>query len=217
MHQLMTQRVAEAILFDLDGTLVDSAASVERNWRRLAAEIGRPYAEIEPFIHGIPGKQALRMIDPDMSDDVVEELNEMMVVGESTDTEDCIPLPGALTALDVLPTTRWAIVTSGSRRLATARIAAAGLPMPRFLITADDVLQGKPDPAPYLLAASRVGREPGRCLVFEDAPAGVASARSAGIPVIGLLTTHRGLGVTSIANLSQVEFSADRRGVIVTY
>lgn len=213
----MTQRFAEAILFDLGGTLVDSAAGVERNWRRLATEIGRPYEEIEPFVHGIPGRQALRMIEPEMPADRVAELVEMMVEGESTDTDDCRPLPGALNALDVLPTSRWAIVTSGSRRLAMARIAAAGLPRPRFLITADDVLQGKPDPAPYLLGASRVRREPARCLVFEDAPAGVASAGAAGIPVVGLLTTHRALGVPSVANLSEVEFSADRRGVIVTY
>ncbi len=213
----MTQRVAEVILFDLDGTLVDSTASVERNWRRLARRTGWSYDEIEPLIHGIPGTQVLRMIDPGMSDELVEELNEFMVVGESTDTDDCIPQPGALRALDEIPTTRWAIVTSGSRRLATARIAAAGLPQPRFLVTADDVRQGKPHPDPYLLGARMMGRAPGRCLVFEDAPAGVESAQAAGVPVIGLLTTHEALSVPSVATLADVEFSADRTGVIVTY
>jgi sugar-phosphatase len=213
----MTQLVVQAVLFDLDGTLVDSTASVERNWRRLADRIGRPFAEVEPLIHGIPGKQVLRMLDPDMPADQVEELNEFMIVGESTDTQDCIPLPGALIALDVLPTNRWAIVTSGSLRLARARIAAAGLPFPRHLVTADDVAQGKPDPAPYLLGAARVGHPPGSCLVFEDAPAGVASAQAAGIPVVGLLTTHPRLAApVTRATLAEVEFSADRAGVVVT-
>ena len=188
----MTQLVVQAILFDLDGTLVDSTASVERNWRRLADRIGRPFAEVEPFIHGMPADQ-------------VEELNEFMIAGESTDTDDCVPLPGALTALDVLPTNRWAIVTSGSLRLARARIAAAGLPLPRLLVTADDVAQGKPDPAPYLLGAARAAVPPARCLVFEDAPAGVASAQAAGIPVIGLLTTHPGLvAPVTLATLADV-------------
>ena len=213
----MTQLAVQAILFDLDGTLVDSTASVERNWRRLAAKTGWSYEEIEPLIHGIPGRQVLRMLDPDMSEERVRELDEFMIVGESTDTDDCIPQPGALTALDQVPSTRWAIVTSGSRRLATARIAAAGLPRPRFLVTADDVRQGKPHPDPYLLGAELVGRAPGSCLVFEDAPAGVDSARAAGMPVIGLLTTHRTLTVPSVSTLADVEFSADRAGVIVTY
>ena len=208
----------QAILFDLDGTLVDSTASVERNWRRLADRIGRPFADVEPFIHGIPGKQVLRLLDPDMPADEIDELNEFMIVGESTDNDDCIPLPGALTVLDVLPTDRWAIVTSGSLRLARARIAAAGLPSPRYLVTADDVAQGKPDPAPYLLGAARTGFPPGRCLVFEDAPAGVVSAQAAGVPVIGLRTTHPALiAPITVATLAEVEFSADRAGVVVTY
>ncbi len=217
MQTTMTQLVVEAILFDLDGTLVDSTASVERNWRRLADRIGHPWAEVEPLIHGIPGRQVLRILDPSLPDEEVEEINEWMIVAESTDTQDCVPLPGALTALDVLPTHRWAVVTSGSLRLATARIAAAGLPMPRFLVTADDVAAGKPFPDPYLLGAQRVGRAPERCLAFEDAPAGVASAKAAGVPVIGLLTTHDALDAPTLAHLGEVEFSADRAGIVVTY
>lgn len=160
----------------------------------------------------------LRLLDPDMPAELVEELNEFMIVGESTDTEDCIPLPGALTALDVLPTNRWAIVTSGSLRLARARIAAAGLPTPRFMVTADDVALGKPDPAPYLLGAERTGRPPASCLAFEDAPAGLASAQAAGVPVIGLRTTHPELiAATTVDTLADVEFSADRAGIVVSY
>lgn len=213
----MPQLVVDAILFDLDGTLVDSTASVERNWRRLAERMGRPFAELRPLIHGIPGGQVLRQLEPEMADDEVAELVEFLLDGEATDTGDVMALPGTLAALDVLPTNRWAIVTSGATRLARARIKAGGLPIPRTMVTADDVAVGKPDPAPYLLGAQRLGFAPARCLVFEDAPAGVTSAKAAGIPVIGLRTTHRDLDAPMIDSLAEVEFSADRRGVIVTY
>ncbi len=214
----MPQVVAQALLFDLDGTLVDSSASVRRNWARLAARLGRTFDEVEPFIHGIPTRQAVRMMDPTVPDDVVEELNEFMIEAESTDTGDVVAMPGAARALDELPTRRWAVVTSGSRRLATARLRAAGLPMPRFLVTADDVTVGKPDPAPFLLGAETVGQPPARCLAFEDAPAGIRSAEAAGVPVIGILSTHSSLpGRTTVKSLSRIEFSADRLGVVVSW
>lgn len=213
----MPQLVVDAILFDLDGTLVDSAASVERNWRRLAAEMGRPFDEIEHLIHGVPARQVIPVIDPGLPAARVEELAQFLLEGESTDTGDVVALPGSLRVLAGLPTNRWAIVTSGSLRLATARITAAGLPMPRHLVTADDVAVGKPDPAPYLKGAEILGFPPARCLVFEDAPAGVASALAAGATVLGLRTTHPELDATTVGSLDEVEFSPDRLGIIVRY
>ena len=213
----MPQLVVDAILFDLDGTLVDSTASVERNWRRLADEMGRPFDEIEHLIHGVPARQVIPVIDPDLPAARVEELAQFLLEGESTDTGDVIALPGSLRVLESLPTSRWAIVTSGSLRLATARLTAAGLPMPRHLVTADDVAIGKPDPAPYLKGAEILGCPPGRCLVFEDAPAGVASGRAAGATVIGLRTTHSELDAPTVGSLDEVEFSPDRLGIVVTY
>lgn len=213
----MAQLVVDALLFDLDGTLVDSSASVERNWRRLAEKIGMPWERIGPWIHGIPVRQVLRMLEPDMPDEQVQELHEFMVVAESTDTGDVVAMPGAIRALDSLPTARWAIVTSGGVTLATARMAAAGLPTPRHLITADQVSVGKPAPEPYLAGAAAVGYPPARCLAFEDAPAGITSAQAAGVPVIGIRSTHAELAVTSVGSLAEVEFSADRAGVIVTF
>lgn len=217
----MPQFVVDAVLFDLDGTLVDSTGSVERNWRRLAEKMGVPFARISHLIHGIPARQVIPMIDPDATPEWIDELSEFLLDGEASDTGDVIALPGAASALQELPTTRWAVVTSGSRRLATARLTAAGLPLPRTMITADDVTSGKPDPEPYLAGAAALGFPPSRCLVFEDAPPGVTSARAAGTRVIGLLTTHPDLaaltGVATITSFGQVEFSADRLGVIVTY
>jgi mannitol-1-/sugar-/sorbitol-6-phosphatase len=217
----MPQLVVGALLFDLDGTLVDSTASVQRNWRRLADKMGVPFADIEDLIHGIPARQVVPMIEPDATSERIEELSQFLLEGESTDTGDVVALPGAAAALDGLPTDRWAVVTSGSTRLATARITAAGLPFPRNLITADDVAVGKPDPAPYLAGAALLGVRPQQCLVFEDAPAGVASARAAGTKILGLLTTHPELGqqegIPTIVSFEQVQFSADRLGVIVTY
>ncbi|WP_157695530.1 HAD-IA family hydrolase [Nakamurella panacisegetis] len=213
----MTQLVVSALLFDLDGTLVDSTASVERNWHKLADGIEMPWEDVAPWIHGIPVRQVLARLRPEMPVEDVEYWHHFMVEAESSDTGDVMPIPGAVAAWDVLPTSRWAIVTSGGLRLATSRIRAAGLPMPRYLITADDVAVGKPNPAPYLMGAEKVGFPPSRCLAFEDAPAGIASARAAGVPVIGIATNHGDLGVATVRDLSEVEFSADRTGVVVTY
>ena len=113
----------------------------------------------------------------------IEEL-EMATAGEVR------ALPGAREAVAGLPRNRWAVVTSGNRRLALARLAAAGLTAPA-LVTADDVARGKPDPEPYLLGARRLGVEPGRCLVVEDAPSGLQAAQAAGMGTVAVTTTHR--------------------------
>jgi len=212
----MTTWVVDAILFDLDGTLVDSSGSVERSWRQLADMIGRPWPEVEPHIHGVPVPQVMALLEPDMSAERVEELRVFMVESESTDTVGVVAQPSAHEVLEALPADRVAIVTSGGVRLASSRIAAAGLPTPAVVVTADDVTVGKPDPAPYLMGAKLLGFPPDRCLVVEDAPAGVISARAAGCPVIGVLTTHGALDTPSVTSLADVHFTLVAGGIEVS-
>jgi phosphoglycolate phosphatase-like HAD superfamily hydrolase len=135
------------VLCDLDGTLVDSTASVMRNWRRIAAMLGRDEDDPVGDLHGIPGNQVLRRIAPDLDEERVSELNEALVEGEIADTGDVTATKGALMLIETVPPDRWAIVTSGTRRLAVARLRAAGLPVPPIMVTADDVHEGKPNPA----------------------------------------------------------------------
>lgn len=212
----MTTWVVDAILFDLDGTLVDSTGSVERSWRQLADQIGRPWAEVQPHIHGVPVKQVMALLEPEMSPERVEELRLFMVDSESTDTVGVVAQPGAHEVLATLPPERVAIVTSGGVRLSSSRIAAAGLSRPAVVVTADDVAVGKPDPAPYLMGAELLGFPPERCLVVEDAPAGVLSARAAGCPVIGVLTTHSALDAPSVRTLDEVRFTPIDGGIEVS-
>ena len=212
----MTAWDVDAVLFDLDGTLVDSAGSVHRSWRKLADRIGRPWPEVEPHIHGVPVQQVLAVLEPDMPADEVAEVSEFMIVTESSDTEGVVAQPGAIQALTLLPPDRVAIVTSGTVRLASARIAAAGLPRPAVVITADDVVLGKPDPAPFLAGARALGFPPQRCLVVEDAPAGVTAARAAGCPVVGVLTTHDVLEAPTVAALDLIDFRVVDGGVRVS-
>lgn len=212
----MTTWLVDAILFDLDGTLVDSAGSVERSWRQLADKIGRPWPEVQPHIHGVPVAQVMALLEPDMPPERVEELRLFMVESESSDTVGVVAQPGAAEVLAALPPERVAIVTSGGVRLSSSRIAAAGLPRPAVIVTADDVSTGKPDPAPYLLGAERLGYPPERCLVVEDAPAGVLSARAAGCPVIGVLTTHTELDAPSVRTLGEVRFVPVDGGIEVS-
>ncbi|MGS0688532.1 HAD-IA family hydrolase [Nakamurella sp. GG22] len=212
----MTTWRVDGILFDLDGTLVDSAGSVERSWRQLADRIGRPWPEVQPHIHGVPVPQVMALLEPDMPAERIEELRAFMVESESTDTVGVVAQRSAAELLTALPAERVAIVTSGGVRLATARIAAAGLPTPAVFVTADDVAIGKPDPAPYLRGAELLGFPPDRCLVVEDAPAGVASARAAGCPVIGVLTTHAVLDAPSVRSLADISFVEVDGGIEVS-
>lgn len=207
----------DAVLFDLDGTLVDSTASVVRAWQATAAKLDIPFSAFEPYIHGIPGEKVLATVAPQLAPEQIHELSQWMLASEAADTDGIVPQPGAVDALAPLPIRRWAIVTSGDTRLATARIGAAGLPMPAVLVSADDVRIGKPDPEAYLAAAARLGYAPGRCLVVEDAPAGVRSGQAAGMPVLGVLTTYRHLDATvTVPDLSAVDVQVDDDGVRVT-
>ena len=176
-----------AIVFDLDGVLVDSAAYVEQQWRRWARARGlRP----EPFLRVCHGRRALetiRMAAPHL--DAEAEVMAFLPV-EEAGAESIGPLAGAERLLAVLPAASWAVATSGVRPIATSRLRRAGLPVPPVLVCAEDVARGKPSPDAYLLAARGLGVVPSDCLVVEDAPAGIQAARSAGMTVVGLTTTH---------------------------
>lgn len=177
-----------AVLFDCDGVLVDSAASVERAWRRWAVDHGLDEDAVVAVAHGRRTVDTMRElgIRPDELADEVAGLEAAEVA--DAPSVSAYPEPAAL--LPALPPETWAVVTSGTHALVTSRLAAAGLPLPAVLVTAEDVAAGKPDPAGYLEAARRLGLPPADCLVVEDAPAGVQAALAAGMRVVGLPTTH---------------------------
>ena len=176
-----------AVLFDCDGVLVDSAASVERAWRRWATERGLDEDAVVAIAHGRRTEDTL--LDLGFSDDLAAEV-ERLEGAEVADAASVSAFPEAAALLPSLPPEAWAVVTSGTHALVTSRLAAAGLPLPSVLVTAEDVAAGKPDPEGYLEAARRLGRPPADCLVIEDAPAGVEAALAAGMRVVALPTTH---------------------------
>jgi sugar-phosphatase len=182
----MVEVTCSGLLFDLDGVLVDSTPAVARVWSKWALSHGLDPVETVRLAHGRPSIATIRDIFPDA--DVVAE-NEVVLRGEIEDTDGVIPLPGARELLDSLPPGRWAIVTSCSRTLAEVRLRAAGLPIPQRLLTSDDVVNGKPAPEPYLKGAALLGVPAPRCLVFEDAPAGVVAGKAAGALVVAFRTT----------------------------
>ncbi|MGV9501872.1 HAD-IA family hydrolase [Streptomyces sp. NPDC003642] len=181
---------AHALLFDNDGTLVSSLASVDRCWARWAAEYGiTPEAFARVELHGRPAAEiAADLLPAGIVPEAVARIEDLEV--------DDVPdggvelLPGTRAFVDSLPAERWAVVTSATRRLAEARLEAVGI-LPKTLVAADDVTRGKPDPEPYLLAARSLGVDPADCVVFEDAPAGLAAGRAAGMTTVALTTTHR--------------------------
>jgi sugar-phosphatase len=181
-----TELACAAILFDMDGTLVDSTECVIRQWRLWAERHGldpRPILEVS---HGRPTLETLQLIAPHFA--TAEEL-QALEIGESEDREGVKEVRGAASFVSRLPGDRWAVVTSASRRVARIRLELVGLPIPAVLVTADDVRRGKPHPEPYLLAARLLGRPAQSCLVIEDAPLGIDAARAAGMQVLGITTT----------------------------
>jgi mannitol-1-/sugar-/sorbitol-6-phosphatase len=175
-----------ALLFDLDGVLVDSTPAVTRVWTSWALKHGFDPEEVVRMAHGRTSLSTIVELLPNGNHPAEDRDLERR---EIEDVDGVIPLPGALELLHTLPPHRWAVVTSGTRPLAEVRIRAAGLPLPKHFITASDITRSKPDPEPYLLGAKSVGFAPRECLVIEDAPAGIRSAKSAGAKVIALRTT----------------------------
>ena len=182
----MTRIACSAVLFDLDGVLVDSTPAVERVWAWWARERGFEPTEVVRRAHGRPSITTLREYLPDAD---YEAENREVERREIEDLEGVAPLAGALELLRALPPERWAIVTSCTRPLAEVRLRAAGLPRPAKFVTSSDVKNGKPAPEPYLKGAEMLGFAPGDCVVVEDAPAGIIAGKSAGARVIAFPTT----------------------------
>jgi len=178
-------RTFDAVLFDLDGTLVDSTASVVRSWRRFAEHFDVSMEALHAN-HGQPARTLVGLLLPaERHGEALAHVTEL----EVTDAVGLRPIRGADAFFASVPPERRAIVTSGSVPIATARLAAAGYEQPAVFVTVDDVVNGKPHPEPFLTAAARLGVDPARCLVVEDAPAGIAAARAAGCAVLALTGT----------------------------
>jgi len=197
----MTHLRCDAVLFDLDGVLVNSTECVERHWRRWAVEHLLDLDEIMRVAHGRPTVETIRLVAPHVP---AEEEAARLNAAEAFDTDGVAAVEGAAQLVRVLPEDAWAIVTSGTRDTARTRLRHTGMPMPSVLITADDVKRGKPNPEAYLLAAARLDVRPETCVVIEDAPAGIRAARAAGMRVIAVATTH------SQAELGEADVRAKR-------
>jgi mannitol-1-/sugar-/sorbitol-6-phosphatase len=182
----MTQITCSALLFDMDGVLIDSTPAVARVWSRWAIGHGFDPETIVRKAHGRPSIATIRDCLPHADH---EAENREVEAGELADMDGVVFLPGARELLSVLPPGRWTIVTSCTRPLAEARLRAAGLPIPRQLVTCDDVRDGKPNPEAYLKGAALLGVPAKDCVVVEDAPAGVRAGKAAGARVIACRTT----------------------------
>lgn len=200
---MLDQKRFSAFLFDMDGTLLNSIIAAERVWTIWAQRHDLDVAAFLPTIHGVRSVDTIRRLNLPGLDPVLEA--EGISQAEIEDVEGVVSIEGAARLLASLPAERWTIVTSAPRALAEARLKAAGLELPVNLITAEDVSQGKPAPDCFLLAAKRLGVDIRDCLVFEDAPAGIAAAEAAGASVMVITATHEHAITTAHATLVNYE------------
>ena len=202
-----------AILFDLDGVLVDSTRAVDREWREWAARKGVDGDAIMAIAHGVRTIEVIRRVAPHLDAEVEADAIENHEAG---DQRGVTVMPGAVDLVKSIPDGRWGVVTSGSRLLATNRLRYCGLPVPQVLVTSDDVTNGKPHPEPYLKGAIGLGFEPADCLVIEDAPAGIESARAGGMKVVGITSTYKVDALTHadvvIGKLGQIQVASNGAG-----
>jgi len=184
----MSEIRCKAILFDMDGTLVDSTAIVERAWGNWAARHNLSLSDILAFSHGRPTISTLEQFRP--GQDHTSDLEELARF-EENETAGILAVPGAAEILDTMQRQNhpWALVTSAWRKLAETRVLAAGLPFPTVIVPIDEIQNGKPDPEGFLHAAAQLGVAPQDCIVFEDTRPGIDAGLRAGMQVIALLTT----------------------------
>ncbi|MDQ1019798.1 HAD-IA family hydrolase [Streptomyces afghaniensis] len=177
---------ARALLLDMDGTLVNSDASVERVWRRWSERHGLDPDEVMKVVHGRQGYASMALLLPGRPMEQNHADNARMLAEETADTEGVVPIPGAPEFLASLRGLPHALVTSADVPLSTARMAAAGLDLPEVRVTAESVGASKPDPEGFLKGAAELGVAPEDCVVFEDSGAGIAAGRAAGMTVVGV-------------------------------
>jgi sugar-phosphatase len=206
----MTVFPCSAILFDLDGVLVDSTRSVDRQWRIWAERKGVDGDKVIAIAHGVRTIEVIKYVAPHL--DAEAEVREIES-READDHEGVNVMPGAADLVRTIPQGRWCVVTSGTRLLASARLQFGGLPVPEVLVTADDVVNGKPHPEPYLKGAKLLGVSPKDCLVIEDAPAGIQSARAGGMKVVAITSTYPASQLSAadavVERLAQIQVGRD--------
>ena len=189
-----------AVLFDLDGVLVNSTGSVDREWRVWAREKGINEEAVIAVAHGVRSVEVIRAVAPYLD----AEAEALKLENREASDHDISVMPGAIKLVRSIPENQWGVVTSGTRLLASARLTFVGVPLPRVMVAADDVKHGKPHPEPYLKGAHLLGVNPADCLVIEDAPAGIRSAHAAGMKVIALASTY------SVSALSEADAVVER-------
>lgn len=207
-----------AFLFDMDGTILNSIRAAERAWSNWARRHGLDVDDFLPKMHGSRGIDTITRLNLPGVDPVHEA--KLVTEAEIADVSDVVPISGAAAFLSSLPPDRWAIVTSSPLRLAHRRLEAAGLPRPKFMVTAEDVSVGKPDPQCYILGAERLGVSTHECLVFEDVAAGIAAGEAAGADVMVVTATHQHKMATAHPSLASydeisIRISAEHKMFIV--
>ncbi|MFF4155800.1 HAD-IA family hydrolase [Streptomyces sp. NPDC001678] len=212
----MTTLTARALLLDMDGTIVNSDAVVERCWRGWADEQGLDGDEVMKVVHGRQGYATMAALLPDRPMERNHEENRRMLAAETADMDGVVPVPGAPAFMAALAGLPHALVTSADRALSDARMGAAGLPMPAVRVTAESVSASKPDPEGFLKGAAELGFAPQDCVVFEDSEAGIAAGRAAGMRVVGIGPRAAAHGPdVAVPDLTAVRVETDADGGIV--
>jgi sugar-phosphatase len=208
----MSSFCCSAILFDLDGVLLDSTRVVAAQYRRWATENGLDPDEVMKAAHGVRTIEVIQRVAPHL--DAVAETQK--IEKREAAADEVVRMPGAIELLSSIPKGRWCVVTSGTRFLAVTRMRKFGVPVPETMVTADDVKNGKPDPEPYLKGAELLRVKPAECVVVEDAPAGIQAARAAGMKVVSLPSTYPQEELYEadaiVSGLSNIKVSLDGAG-----
>jgi sugar-phosphatase len=207
----------DAVIFDMDGVLIDSAAVYERHWRDWAESHGLDREAPIAVHHGHPAAETIALVAPDL-DALAEAAAYNRTLAQDPSADGVVIMPGAMAVISDLSDSAWAIATSAPREMAERWLVLLGLPLPDILVTVEDVVKGKPAPDPYLLAAERLAVSPEACIVFEDAPPGITAGKAAGCTVVALATTHAPAALAAAdaiaADLSTVSIEVREKTVV---